>query len=174
MDKRERILEAVGELTTAKGRLPSILDIAREVGLTKQGVLHYFQTRAELDSAVVAQAVSRIDSVMNEAAAAGRSPSATYLRLSSPDDGDCAAAAVVLAAALQRDSGGLPHELEQAFHRWESLITEEVGDPVRAEVVRLVGDGLLGEALVSGRPPSVARVERLVAHLRNESAEASK
>jgi hypothetical protein len=46
------------------------------------------------------------------------------------------------------------------------MIAEELGDAVRAEVVRLVGDGLFGEALVTGTPPSWERVESLVAHLR--------
>ncbi|MGZ5403892.1 MAG: hypothetical protein ACXWDL_04530, partial [Nocardioides sp.] len=150
MEQRERILEAVGELTTARRRLPSLLEVAREVGLTKQGVLHYFPTRAALDAAVVARAVARVDTAMEEAAGArGGSPTATYLRLSSPDDGDCAAAVVVLAAAAQRPEGGLLPEAQEAASRWETLIADEVGDAVRAEVVRLVGDGLFVEALVT-------------------------
>ena len=163
MDQRERILEAVGELTTARGRLPSILEVAKQVGLTKQGVLHYFPSRAALDAAVLDRAVARIDTAMTEAASAeGGSPTATYLGLSSPGDGDYAATAVVLAAA----SSGLPTAVQDAVHRWEALITKEVGDPVRAEIVRLAGDGLFAEALVTGVPPATERVERLVTHLR--------
>ena len=172
MDQRERILETVGELTTARRRLPSILEVATEVGLTKQGVLHYFPTRATLDAAVVARAVARVDIAMQEAATAtGGSPVATYLRLSSPDDSDCAAAVVVLAAAAQRPEGGLSPEVQEAARRWETLIADEVGDVVRAEVVRLVGDGLFVEALVTGVPPAIERIERLVAHLRNSPVE---
>ena len=163
MDQRERILDAVGELTTARGRLPSILEVAGEVGLTKQGVLHYFPSRAALDTAVLERAVSRIDTAMTEAASAAEgSPVATYLGLSSPDDGDYAAAAVVLSAA----ASGTPTAAQEAAARWEALIAEEVGDPVQAEVVRLVGDGLFAEALLTGVPPAAGRVERLVAHLR--------
>lgn len=164
MDQRERILDAVAELTTARRRLPSILEVAAEVGLTKQGVLHYFPNRAALDAAVVARAVGRVDVAMR-AAADGGSPVATYLRLSSPDDADCAAAAVVLAAATQLPEGGLPAELHEAARRWEEYMADEVGDIVRAEVVRLVGDGLFSESLVTGVPPSDERVDRLVAHL---------
>jgi AcrR family transcriptional regulator len=172
MEQRERILEAVGELTTARRRLPSIMEVATEVGLTKQGVLHYFPTRSALDAAVVARAVARVDIAMREAAAApGGSPTATYLRLSSPDDGDCAAAVVVLAAAAQRPEGGLAPEAQEAASQWETLITDEVGDAVRAEVVRLVGDGLFVEALITGVPPATERIERLVAHLRDTLVE---
>ena len=78
-----------------------------------------------------------------------------------------AAAVVVLAAAAQRPEGGVPPEAQEAARRWETLMADEVGDAVRAEVVRLVGDGLFVEALVTGVPPAVERIERLVAHLRD-------
>ena len=163
MQQQERILDAVQELAVASGRLPSILEIARAVGLTKQGVLHYFPSRAALDAAVVSRALSRVDAAMEKAAASG-SPTAAYLRLSSPDAGD--RAAVTVLAASRGASAEPPTEVRAAVARWEALIAAELGDPVRAEVVRLVGDGLFGEALVTGVPPSPERVDRLVAHLR--------
>lgn len=163
MTQPERILDAVQDLVVAQGRLPSIVEIARVVGLTKQGVLHYFPTRAALDAAVVARALARVEAAMEEAAAEG-SPTATYLSLSTPDAEDRAAVAVL--AASGRAAEGPPADLARAVSRWEDLIAAELGDPVRAEVVRLVGDGLFGEALVTGAPPSPDRVARLVAHLR--------
>ena len=164
MDKREQVLDVVQDLTLETGRMPSILDIASRLGLTKQGVLHYFPSRAALDAAVVARAMTKVDDAMTAAAATGGSPVATYLRFSTPDDSD-RAAAMVLAAAFRGNESGVPPELEQAAARWETLIAVEVGDPVRAEVVRLVGDGLLTEALLTGTAPAVERVERLIAHL---------
>jgi len=164
VEQRERILDAIQDLTVVNKRLPSILEVAAKVGLTKQGVLHYFPTRRALDAAVVLRALTKVDDAMTEAAASG-SPAATYLRLSSPDEED-RAAVMVLAAALRREGDSLPPEVAQAVIRWEGMIAEELGDPVRAEVVRLVGDGLFGEALVTGTPPTAERVERLVAHLR--------
>lgn len=164
MDKREQLLDVVQDLILTTGRMPSILEIASQVGLTKQGVLHYFPNRAALDGAVVSRAVSRVDAAMTAAAGTGGSPVATYLRFAEPDDAD-RAAATVLAAAFRHADRGLPPELERAAARWEGLIADEVGDPVRAEVVRLVGDGLLAEALLTGTPPPADRVERLIAHL---------
>lgn len=163
MDKRERILDAIQALTVSRGKLPSILEVAREVGLTKQGVLHYFPTRAAMDEAVVLRALSKVDDAMSRAAADG-SPAATYLRLSSPDEGD-RAAVMVLAAAFRGTGDGAPAAVGPAVARWEALIAEELGDPVRAEAVRLVGDGLLGEALMTGVPPTPERITRLVKHL---------
>ncbi len=163
MEQRERILNAIQALAVANRKLPSILEVAEEVGLTKQGILHYFPSRRALDAAVILRALSKVDDAMMEAAAAG-SPAATYLRLSSPDEED-QAAVMVLVAALRREETGLPPEVGQAVTRWQGMIAEELGDPVRAEVVRLVGDGLFGEALITAVPPAAERVERLVAHL---------
>lgn len=164
MDQKERILDAVQDLALSTGQLPSIVQVAARIGLTKQGVLHHFPTRAALDRAVVVRAVARVDAAMSAAATAGRSPGATYLRLSAPDDGD-RAAAVVIAAAARQGEDPVTSEVGDAVARWEELITEEVGDRVRAEVVRLVGDGLFTEALVTGRPPDSERVTRIVEHL---------
>lgn len=170
MVHRDEVLDAVQDLTLATRRLPTLLEVAKAVGLTKQGVLHHFPTRAALDAAVALRAVARVDSAMSEAAKGG-SPVETYLRLSSPSADD-QVAVLVLAAALQRvDRSDLPSEVEQSVARWQAMIAEEVGDPVRAEVVRLVGDGLFAEALLSGAAPSPERVDRLVAHLRTDTRE---
>lgn len=41
--------------------------------------------------------------------------------------------------------------LARVFNRWSELLTDYIGDPVLAEIVRLVGDGLYLSAL-SGLP----------------------
>ena len=164
----DAVLDAVQELTTASGRLPSIMEIAKAVGLTKQGVLHHFPTRAALDAAVTRRALSRVDAAMTKAAAHG-SPLETYLRLSSPGDGDHVVVLVLMAALRRRDSDALAAEIERTVSRWQVMIAEEVGDPTHAEVVRLVADGLFSEALLTGTPPSPERLTRLVAHLRGGS-----
>ena len=164
MDRSEEILDAVQALTLANGELPSILEVAKAVGLTKQGVLHYFPSRSALDAAVVRRALTRVDQSMAKAASGG-SPVATYLELSSPSGDDWVAVAVLVAGLRRGTSVELSAEVEPAIARWQSMITQEVGDPVRAEVVRLVGDALFAEALLTGTPPAAERIELLVAHL---------
>src|SRR5918993_4339705 len=141
------VLDAMQELTAATGRLPSILEVAKAVGLTKQGVLHHFPTRAALDAAVTRRALSRVDAAMRAAAADG-SPTEAYLRLSSPESGDRVVVLVLMAGLRRSESEALANEIEQAVARWQAMIADEVADPIRAEVVRLVGDGLFSEALL--------------------------
>lgn len=164
----EDVLDAVQELTLATGRLPSILDVAKTVGLSKQGVLHHFETRAALDAAVTRRAITRVDAAMTDASAGG-SPLETYLRLSSPRGGDQVVVLVLMAALQRRDSEELTDEVGRSVSRWQAMIAEELGDSMQAEVARLVGDGLFSEALLTGTPPSRERLARLVAHLREGS-----
>jgi hypothetical protein len=58
----------------------------------------------------------------------------------------------------------LPDEVAAAEQRWQQMLTAELGDPVRARLVRLAGDGLFLAAL-TGRPPTSDEVEQLLHHL---------
>ena len=165
MATSEDVLDALQEITSTTGKLPSILEIANAVGLTKQGVLHHFPTRAALDAAAIRRAVATVDAAMTQAAENG-SPLETYLHLSSPTAGDQVVVFVLTAAAQRRDSGELAYEIELAVSGWQRMIADELGDPTQAEVARLVGDGLFSEALLTGTPPSPERLKRLAARLR--------
>ncbi len=167
--QRNEILDAVERLTLENGRLPSLLAVARATGLTKQGVLHHFPTRSDLDRAVTVRALEQVDSAMSAASADG-SPMETYLRLSTPTDSDRAAVLVVTAALQESGGVGLPAEVEDAIERWQRLLADELGDSVLAEVVRLTGDGLFAEALMTGRPPAPERVDRLIGHFRDAAS----
>ena len=90
----------------------------------------------------------------------------TWLRISAADGPEQEAARAVL-SLLRLSAGGrldLPPAVAEVTARWRDLIQAEVGDPVRADVVRLVGDGLFVVTLTGGAPAR-GRVDELVAHL---------
>lgn len=155
------VLDAMQDLILREGQPPSIQAIARTLGRTKQAVLHYFPHRSALEEALAARAIARVDEAMTAAAQHGVA-AATYLRLSLPTTEDRAVALLVLTSLRTRDP--LPGEIDAAVERWEGLIAAELGSPVRAEVIRLVGDGLFVESLF-GDPPSEQRIEALIDHL---------
>ena len=161
------VLDAMQDLILREGRPPSIQAIAGTLGRSKQAVLHYFPDRNALEGALAARAVARVDEAMTAAAARGDA-AATYLRLSLPTSEDRAVALLVLASLRTRDA--LPGDIDDAIERWEGLIAAELGSPVRAEVVRLVGDGLFVESLF-GEEPSAQRIEGIVAHLLGRDAD---
>lgn len=164
MVRRSDVLDAAIGLTLRVGTVPSLAEVAATVGLTKQGVLHHFPSRAALDEAVLLHALDRLDEEMTAAAQHGRAAEA-YLRLAAPSEED-RAAALVMVAMLRRGGGTrLPAVVTGKVAEWESMISREIGDPVRAKIVRLVGDGLFSESLVTGTAPPAGLVEDLVAHL---------
>lgn len=171
MTRSDDILEVVQRLTLEAGRLPSLETVARATGLTKQGVLHHFPSRAALDCAVILWALQRVDGEMERAERDG-SPLATYLGMAAPGDVDRAAALVITAALRDGTGADIPPEVFESVGRWERMIAVELGSDVIAEVARLASDGLFAEALVTGVAPTPERIQGLTDFFRDAAAAA--
>lgn len=165
MAARERVLDALQTLVLAGNSAPSLDAVAAAAEVSKGGLLHHFPDRAAMVRGLLLRAVDHTDAVMTQAAGAGTA-AATWLRMSAAAGPDDEAARAVL--ALMRLTGAgrleLPVEVGAGMQRWQDLISAELGDPVRGEIVRLVGDGLFVEAL-TGEAPTSARVDALVDRL---------
>jgi AcrR family transcriptional regulator len=161
---RERILDAAEDLIAA-GHVPPSLDaVAGAAGVSKGGLLYHFDKQSLLQALMV-RAVQQADARLTDAARAGGVAGA-WLRLSVPDDTQRRVYRAML-SMLRLTSRGeldLPVELTDADQRWQGLLTAELGDPVRARLVRLVGDGLLLAAL-TGPAPTAGDVEELITAL---------
>jgi AcrR family transcriptional regulator len=161
---RERLLDAAEELITA-GQVPPALDaVAAAAGVSKGGLLYHFDKQSLL-RALVTRAVRRFDERLTAAAAEG-TMAAAWLRLSVPAPGERTLYRAIMSMMRLTATGefDLPQEVGAAEERWQQLLTAELGDPVRARLVRLVGDGLFMAAL-TGPPPTSAEVEQLLHHL---------
>ena len=160
---RARILDAFADLV-ASGDAPSLEKVAAAAGVSKGGLLYHFASTTALRDGLIARALSDTDTALREAAAAGRA-AREWLRLSVPDEDQRQVWAGLLATfRLVGADAALPPQLAEHEERWQQLLLDELGDPLHAEVVRLVGDGLLLQSL-TGTPPSAASVEALADHL---------
>lgn len=153
---RDRILDVTRRLTLEHGTIPSLNAVAEASGVSKGGLMHHFPSRAALVDGLARRALDEIDLAMREAAAEGRA-AAAWLGLSVPrgDDLDLFRAMAVAHRALEGPESGVLADAAAAIARWERLIADEVGDPVRARIIRLVGDGLAGNALAGLDDPVV-------------------
>jgi AcrR family transcriptional regulator len=161
---RERILDAAEELISRGQVPPSLEAVAAAAGVSKGGLLYHFDKRSLLTGLIV-RAVRRADDRLTAAAARG-TMAATGLRLSAPGEGERRLHRAML-SMLRLTSRGeldLPEEVADAERRWHRMLVDELADPARGRLVRLVGDGLFLGALV-GRPPAAAEVEEIIAHL---------
>ncbi len=161
---RDRILDAAEELIAAGQVPPSLEAVAAAAGVSKGGLLYHFDKRSLL-TALIVRAVDRADDRLTAAAARG-AMAATWLRLSAPGDGQRRLHRGLL-SMLRLTAGGeldLPTEVARAEQRWHRMLAEELADPARGRLVRLVGDGLFLAALI-GRPPTPGEIEDVIADL---------
>jgi AcrR family transcriptional regulator len=160
---RERVLDAYAELV-AGGDAPSLEKVAAAAGVSKGGLLYHFASTTALRDGLIDRALVDTGAALEQAAAKG-SAARAWLRLSVPDEDQRRLWAGLLATVrLVGTDAALPPQLAEHAGRWQRLLADELGDPTRAEVVRLVGDGLLLQSL-SGTPPEPAAVEAIADHL---------
>ncbi len=150
---RDRILGAVRALLVRGGPDAVTLDAAAaEAGVSKGGLLYHFPTKASLFVGVLAQMRDRVVADM-AARTADRDPVTAFLEYGVPvDDED--AFAVALIAAVHHGQAADPEIralLVDGFRAWEAPMLAAVADPVRAEIIRLVGNGIYLSA-ISGLP----------------------
>lgn len=159
---REHILRTAERLTVERGDVPSLNVLAAAAGVSKGGLTHHFPSRAALVDGLVRDALESVDEVMTDAAARG-DVAETWIRVAIPSARQAEMFRVLTTAhrALAADSAVLV-EASQAIARWEALIADEVGDRMHARVIRLVGDGLMFNAIAGLEDPALTEVDALI------------
>ena len=145
--------------------MPPALDaVAAAAGVSKGGLLYHFDKQSLL-KALVTRAVHRFDEQLTAAAAEGLM-AAAWLRLSVPGPDERTVYRAMMSMMRLTTNGhlDLPGEVAAAGQRWQQMLTTELGDPVRARLVQLVGDGLFMAAL-TGQPSTSDEVDQLLDHL---------
>lgn len=158
MTARERIIETARRLAIETGSVPSMDVIASTAGVSKGGFTHHFKTRSALLAGLADQAIASIDEALNAAVATG-GVVRTWLQTSmSREEGDLYRALLMSFTDVGADTSQLLRRSAEASARWELLLAEELGDPVAGSVVRLLGDGLVMNALTSDTLPSLQAI----------------
>lgn len=165
MGSAEAILDAVVQLTVKTGSLPSLAAVAAATDLSKPGVLHHFPSRAAMVEAVVHRELQKVDEALAVAATRGKA-ARTWLALSSPSPTarDLYLGLAVVLAAVTTDNARLADKLQEATARWTAVLERELGSPGQALLVRVLGDGLLLNAL-AGTPIPPEDIDALAARV---------
>lgn len=171
-DTRDRILDALEALLLDGGLSQFTLDaVAERAGVSKGGLLYHFPSKAALLSAMVRRLGQRSDAQMATALSGGTTAAQWYLQV--PDaQGEGVADELALyrsTLAAMRTVEGADSEVHQALSEvmrgWDDAVRREVTDPVRAEIIRLVGDGLYFAALLELPMPDPELYQRVRAAL---------
>lgn len=152
--KRDQILDALeDELLDVGPQAPSLEAVAARADVTKGGVLYHFSTKDALLEALLRRWAQRAEDELEDAAAVD-GIAAAWLNVSSPEVGRDVRVARSLAALVRSSPDSrLADVVTELAERWRTRLARDVGDPVLAETIRLVGDGIYYAHLVGAPAP---------------------
>ncbi|WP_319945438.1 TetR/AcrR family transcriptional regulator [Nocardia macrotermitis] len=177
---RDRILDALENLLLEQGISQVTLEnVAAAAGVSKGGLLYHFKNKDALLTGLVQRLGERADDQVEHAVAQGRSLAEWHLQ--SPDvtnESDALELALYrsMVAAMRtvdahdQRANPVQQALTGVLESWKSGLDTEFEDPVHAEIVRLVGDGVYLRALLGLPPIDPDRYREVVARLLNPAA----
>lgn len=163
---RDRILDALESVLLESGLAQVTLEVVAErAGLSKGGLLYHFPSK----EALLAGMVRRLGERANQQLAASKT-SVVRWYLQSLDEGSAKEVALFQSTiATLRSVDGQGGEVQQAvvevMRGWDAAIHAEVADPVQAEIIRLVGDGIYLAALMGLPQPDPSLHRAVVSRL---------
>ncbi|MDS1269599.1 TetR/AcrR family transcriptional regulator [Lipingzhangella sp. LS1_29] len=173
---RDRILDALSDILISQGSSAVTLEsVAAAADVSKGGLLYHFPSK----QAMIAGLVQRLsEEAEREFAAAEQAEEGlvrAYLEGSLPSSPREVALYWSLIASLRSQelaSPDLMHHVHEVFSRWARMLHAAIPDPVLAENIRLVGDGLYLTA-ISGLPmPDETVVRQLMDRLVHQAEQA--
>jgi AcrR family transcriptional regulator len=163
---RDRILNALQRILVEKGSSGVTLEaVAAEAGVSKGGLLYHFRSKADLYEGLASRHRALEEERIAEARRTGVVEA--FLRASEVDSDEFAAGFQALLTAMRTGelSDGAKRDVLFTFEAWAAVIREQIDDPVTAEIVRLVGDGLFLSAISGAPVPSKEVVDRIIERL---------
>ncbi|QIS01023.1 TetR family transcriptional regulator [Nocardia brasiliensis] len=173
---RDRILDALESLLLEKGMSHVTLEnVAATAGVSKGGLLYHFKSKDALLAGLVRRLTERATQQLSSATERGQSVVEWYLQTPNPDNAEEAVELEVyrsmlatmrtIDAATDADTDEVQQALAEMMNSWSVDLDNEIEDPVHADIVRLVGDGVYLRALLGLPPIEPARYRRVVERL---------
>lgn len=153
---REQVLDAYQDILIESGSAAVTLDaVAARAKVSKGGLLYHFGSKDALLDGLVDRLL-RLTTADVEYARTAPEGVVRYFLLSSVTDADLAKPAHRAAVAALRLVGSEPKVTEamtEVGRRWSDLLAQHIEDPLTAEIVGLLGDGLYLRATLGGPAP---------------------
>ncbi|PXX62987.1 TetR family transcriptional regulator [Nocardia tenerifensis] len=173
---RDRILDALELLLLDKGMSHVTLEsVAARAGVSKGGLLYHFKNKDALLAGLVRRLADRANQQLSDHMDRGQSVAGWYLQTPNPDDTVDAveleiyrsmlATMRTIDAAAETADDEVQQALTEMMDNWSDGLDNEIDDPVHADIVRLVGDGVYLRALLGLPQIEPARYRRVVDRL---------
>ncbi|NYE46476.1 AcrR family transcriptional regulator [Spinactinospora alkalitolerans] len=166
---RDRILDALQDILIEEGSSAVTLEaVAAAAGVSKGGLLYHFPSKTAMMTGLVRRLADRAEEEFGEAVETEGGVVRGFLRTSLPESSEEAALYWSIIAAL-RSKEDVSEEARRLIHhvfaQWSELLHQEIDDPVLAETIRLVGDGLYLTAIAGLPQPDPEVVRRMMDRL---------
>lgn len=165
--KREAVLDAYRDEIVEHGISTVTLEsVAARAGVSKGGLLYHFASKQALTDALAERLRDYTDANLALADSVGAAQA--FLQTSRPTNVEAQHYWAVI-AAVQSDTAAVSEHtrqiLDDVFSDWSVRLRSDIDDPVLADIIRLVGDGLY-LAAVTGLPAlPAARTQRVIDRL---------
>ncbi|MGI8869864.1 MAG: TetR family transcriptional regulator [Mycobacteriales bacterium] len=140
--------------------------VAARAGVSKGGLLYHFPSKQALTDGLAQRLRDYTDA--NLALADTRGAARAFLQTSRPSTAEAQHYWAVI-AAVQSDTAAVSDRtraiLHDVFTDWSTRLKAEISDPVLADIIRLVGDGLYLAAVTGLLPLPARRTQRVINHL---------
>ncbi|MGD7789577.1 TetR/AcrR family transcriptional regulator [Propionibacteriaceae bacterium Y1700] len=147
---RQKLLDAFIRILIDEGeRAATVEAVAARAGVSKGGLLYHFGSKNALVEGLLDLLSEAAEADVVAMRAAPEGAVAHYLRTSGTGD-DQLKDLYVAASRLTQDHGRRAGERLAAIEQgWYAVLVETVGDPVRAKLIQLIGDGLYLNSIVA-------------------------
>ncbi|QVQ53494.1 TetR/AcrR family transcriptional regulator [Spiractinospora alimapuensis] len=173
---RDRILDSLAEILIDQGSSAVTLEaVADRAGVSKGGLLYHFPSKNALINGLVERMAAEAEELFAAAPQHSGGVTGAFLEDSLPSSREEAALYWSLIAALRSQELASPEAMgliNDIFTRWATMLREDVGDPVLAETIRLVGDGLYLTAIAELPQPDPVITRRIIDDLVDRAARA--
>ena len=167
---RDRILDALQDILVDAGYSSVTLElVARTAKVSKGGLLYHFPSKGALMVGLMERIRALAEEEFREAVESEEGVVRYFLRTSLPRSRQESELYWAVIAALRSKEDTPPEAaalVKELFDRWGELLHKELTDPVLAETIRLVGDGMYMSSIAGlGRPDAdltAKMVDRLV------------
>lgn len=169
---RDRILDALQRILVDTGLHAVTLEaVADEAGVSKGGLLYHFPSKEALITGLARRLADNVEADFEKVRTMASDEVVDFYLQSSVASSDDAVYWPLLAALRTNDiaSDEARELVIYCFVRWAEIIRGSVKDPVTAEIVRLVGDGLYLSALAGLPMPDPALLDEVRLRLRREA-----
>lgn len=163
---RARLLDATKQILVERGAGRLTLDAVAELAeVSKGGLLHHFPSKTALVEGLAERLRDYTSANIERANADGAVR--VFLETSRPDSAESEHYWAVFSALRSgiEVSDATRELVQEVFTVWSDALHAAVDDPVLADTIRLVGDGLYLGAVLGLEPLDDTAVERVIARL---------